>query len=377
MKCFLGVFGVCVLSCAAMCQAVRPIRLAERVLVVYNADETASKNVAKYYMNRRVIPPTNICAIHESAAQGELASSFVEASNFVKLVKHPIEKCLQAVGPENILYIVFSYETPYRILNLPESFGVAIDSYIADIWNAAFQPHSDNPYYAAIGSKRAIYPHFISLADYRNSPHVRPIYSVWRLDAPTELLARGLVDKAIAAEGQILHGQACIDRRYGDEVKTAADDGLMAGDWDLFRAAQFLREAGIEVVEDSHLEEFGTPPAPLRCDDAIFYAGWYSLSHYNDAFTWKTGAIGLHLDSLSAANPRGGGSWAPSAVARGITVTSGAVGEPFLEGLPHPDGVVHDLLAGAAVGDALLRNTHWLKWMIINIGDPLYAPRFK
>jgi hypothetical protein len=31
-------------------------------------------------------------------------------------------------------------------------------------------------------------------------------------------------------------------------------------------------------------------------------------------------------------------------------------------------------LEGANVGDAFLRNTLWLKWMIINIGDPLYRP---
>jgi hypothetical protein len=33
-----------------------------------------------------------------------------------------------------------------------------------------------------------------------------------------------------------------------------------------------------------------------------------------------------------------------------------------------------DLLEGANVGDAFLRNTQWLKWMIINVGDPLYTP---
>jgi hypothetical protein len=31
-------------------------------------------------------------------------------------------------------------------------------------------------------------------------------------------------------------------------------------------------------------------------------------------------------------------------------------------------------LEGAIVGDALLRNTAWLKWQILNMGDPLYRP---
>ena len=140
------------------------------------------------------------------------------------------------------------------------------------------------------------------------------------------------------------------------------------------RAAQFARKAGLVVTEDSHEAEFGTPPAPARCDDALLYAGWYSLNNYNDAFSWMPGAIGIHLDSASAANPRGGKNWSANAIKKGITVTAGAVGEPFLQGLPRPDGVILNLFEGANVGDAFLRNTLWLKWMIINIGDPLYRP---
>jgi len=50
------------------------------------------------------------------------------------------------------------------------------------------------------------------------------------------------------------------------------------------------------------------------------------------------------------------------------------VNEPFLPGLVRPGGTLRDLLQGAYVGDAFLRNTRWLKWMIINLGDPLYRP---
>jgi hypothetical protein len=33
-----------------------------------------------------------------------------------------------------------------------------------------------------------------------------------------------------------------------------------------------------------------------------------------------------------------------------------------------------NVLEGANAGDAFLRNTRWLKWMVVNIGDPLYRP---
>jgi hypothetical protein len=48
--------------------------------------------------------------------------------------------------------------------------------------------------------------------------------------------------------------------------------------------------------------------------------------------------------------------------------------EPYLEGMVRPSGTFRNLLEGANVGDAFLRNTRWLKWEILYFGDPLYTP---
>jgi len=210
------------------------------------------------------------------------------------------------------------------------------------------------------------------LADYRSETGSLQIYSVWRLDGATAALAEGLVDQAIAAEASGLAGQACLDRRFGTITKVF-DAGDGSGDWELHMAAVFAGQAGFSVTEDSNPQEFGTPPAP-DCPNAALYSGWYSLDHYNNAFTWNTGAIGFHLDSESAADPRTGSNWSANAIKNGITVTSGAMAEPYLQGMAQPDGVFLNLFEGANVGDAFLRNTMWLKWMILNMGDPLYQP---
>jgi hypothetical protein len=42
--------------------------------------------------------------------------------------------------------------------------------------------------------------------------------------------------------------------------------------------------------------------------------------------------------------------------------------------LVRPGGTFRDLFQGANLGDAFLRNTRWLKWMILYLGDPLYRP---
>jgi uncharacterized protein (TIGR03790 family) len=351
------------------------LQLNQRVLVVYNAGVPASLDVADYYVARRGIPQSHKCAISPPTTE------FVDWGEFDSTVKTPIKNCLNAVGRDQILYIVFAYQTPFKLFNVPVGEAAeirALDQYIADIWDEYSSNNdvlfTEHPYYAAAQSQGNFYQPFVSLADYRARPGAKTIYAVWRLDAASDSLAKGLVDKAIAAETDGLSGRGCFDRNRGDMSGYFLDGGYLAADWDIHRAADFARQAGFAVTEDEQEAEFGTPPAPQRCDNAALYTGWYSLNNYNDAFTWNTGAVGFHLDSLSAFTPRGGENWAANALTKGITVTSGAVAEPYLEGLAHADGVFRNLFEGAPVGDAFLRNTAYLKWMIINLGDPLYRP---
>ena len=274
-----------------------------------------------------------------------------------------------------ILYIVFTYNTPYEII-APDQEIYSLDQFVADIWDVYEPPGeyglppSAHPYFAGAQPQGDVYPPFVSLAAFR-SQNSTLIYSVWRLDAATPALAQGFVDKAMAAETGGLTGQVCIDEMTSG---TPLDYSYGGPEWDLRMAANFARAAGFGVTEDQNAAEFGTPPAPLSCDNAAFYTGWYSYDNYNNAFTWNTGAIGYHLDSASAIDPRGGSDWSANALINGITVTHGSVAEPYTTGFAHSDGVFRNLSQGANVGDAFLRNTMYLKWMMLNIGDPLYTP---
>jgi uncharacterized protein (TIGR03790 family) len=342
------------------------IPLNERVLVVYNPGMPESVEVADYYVARRGIPAANKCALNTAETY-----YIPDWSAFDAGVKTPVRNCLNAVGRDKILYIVFAYLTPYKVGNPVRS----VDQQVADIWDEYVSGRTGtaaHPYYTPAQSQGNYYPPFVSLSDYRQQPSAKRLYSVWRLDAPSAALAKGLVDKAVQAEADGLSGRGCFDIR-GD-INQTDDYRYGSGDWDIHRGAEHARRAGFEVVEDSNEAEFGTAPAPPRGDGAALYAGWYSLDNYNDAFTWSTGAIGFHTDSSSAYNIRGGTNWSANAIVKGITITSGAVDEPFLEGVAHPDGVFRNLFEGANAGDALLRNTQWLKWMVSNIGDPLYRP---
>jgi uncharacterized protein (TIGR03790 family) len=337
---------------------------------VYNADVHESKQVAQYYMSKRSIPESHLCKIDSSSPDQ------INRQEFDSSVKKSIQKCLNRLGKNTILYIVLSYHTPF-LLNMGSQTN-ALDQFVADIWDEYLPERtaaqSDvQPYFGLAQREGDVYQPYVPFADYRRQPNARTIYSVWRLDAPNVTLAKGLVDKALYAEANGLTGIGCFDRNRGD-LAGVADFGYGAGDWEIHRAAEFTRRAGFTVIEDDHGEEFGTPPAPRRCDHAALYAGWYALNHYNDAFSWNPGAIGIHLDSASAMSPTGGPNWSANALAHGITVTAGATTEPYLDNLPHPDQAFLYLFQGANVGDALLRSERLLKWNILNIGDPLYRP---
>ncbi len=369
LQLLLTVFAVSFAARVAQCA--EPLN--QRVLVVYARNSRDSEEIAKHYANARHIPDGNLCPIKLP----DPAAVLLAAEEYDKDVKKPVAACLTRAGKEKILYIVLAYLRPYRV-DPGGMHNYALDSYLADIWDAytskVFEPLPTalQPYYVNNRPKENVYPPFVSLADLRARAGAPLLYSVWRLDGPTPAIARALVDKAMrseAAHGPV--GQACIDEET--DPLTFPYEGPRMADWDLYRAARFLSGAGFKVVEDQVHSEFGTAPSP-NCPNAALYSGWYKYEHYNDAFTWSEGAIGFHLDSASMADPRLGKSWSVNALQRGITVTSGAMSEPYLIGLPRPDGIFRDLLAGSNAGDAFFRNTRFFKWMIINVGDPLYTP---
>ena len=371
---------LCFCPRAGLCQSA----LAARVLVVYATNDSNSVSVAAYYQSKRGIPNANMCPV----TLPNPSATGLNASDYANTVQIPIQNCLNTAGKQNILYILLAYIRPFGIDPGSGFDWYALDSYLADIWNQyttqVFDPapSKTHPYYVENQSQGHAYIPFEPFATYRATSNLPLIYSVWRLDGATPAIATGLVDQALAAEaagGPISQNNGppngCIDMLL--DPTSSPDTGYRAGDWDLYRASGFLTlTQKFNVVADTYQTEFGTPPSP-DCPNTALYAGWYNYDTYNDAFSWDTGAIGWDLDSVALIDPRSGPAWGTNALEKGITVTSGPLTEPYLEGLARPSGVLRNLLEGANVGDAFLRNTRWLKWRILNVGDPLYTPFIK
>ena len=370
---------ILVFLCAWALPAFSQSSLASRVLLVYSPTDPDSTAVAAHYQAARGIPNANLCAVAAPTGNTDVAYN-----DYVTIFRNPVRACLNALGPQNILYIVLAYLRPLRINTT--NLNYSLDSFLSDIWDQYTTqfftvPTAVHRYYAESQSQGMAFVPFQSFANYRATARAQLIYGVWRLDAATPAVAEAQVDAVIAAEAaggpisQVLGtpANACVDLTATPLL--GPDDGYTTANWDLYRVSGFFTQANnYNVITDYQETSFGNGTSPL-CPNTALYTGWYNYGAYNNAFTWDKGSIGWDLDSSGLWDPRVGAttSWGTGAIAAGISITSGSMEEPYLEGIARP-AVMLSLMEGANVGDAFLRNTRWLKWMILNEGDPLYLP---
>jgi uncharacterized protein (TIGR03790 family) len=201
------------------------------------------------------------------------------------------------------------------------------------------------------------------------------VMMVARLAAPTLEQAKGLVDKAIAAEKKGLAGKVYIDARGIAYDKEKAKAGSYeAYDQSLRDLADRLKKhTKLEVVLNDKPELFQKG----ECPDAALYCGWYSLAKYVDAFDWVPGAIGYHLASSEATTLRkpGATAWCNAMLEDGITATLGPVYEPYLYSFPKPDEFFSLLLTGEyTLAEVYYRTKPFNSWVMVLVGDPLYNP---
>src|SRR5262245_50374728 len=200
-----------------------------------------------------------------------------------------------------------------------------------------------------------------------------PTLMVSRLDAPTADLAFRLVDRAREAEAQGLTGTVYLDAR-GLPVKDQTDT-YSHYDQSLRDLNSFLTQhtAYQSRLENTEIRVHHPGEAP----DVALYVGWYRLRQYEDAFTFRPGAIGYHMASAEAVSihsPSEPG-WCKNALDHGITATLGSIGEPYLDAFPEPLEFVALLMTGQySLVEAYYLTSRWISWRMVLVGDPLYNP---
>lgn len=357
------------------------------VVVVYNSNVPASKEVAEYYAKARQVPDEQVMGFELSEGEGMTRSEFrynLQEPLFKKLKSEKIfttkmdtssTKLTYLVSESKIRYLVLCYGVPVRIkpetgLKEPGTSALspqlrrnesAVDTELAWLPILETRPILAGPMANEFYLKT-------------NSAAFNPtngILMTARLDGPTPAVAKSLVDRALSAETNGLWGRMYFDLRNISKGEYKKGD-----DW-IKNGSAVARQLGFETIVDNAPPTFG---ATFPMSHIAFYAGWYDVNASGpfslDTVDFMPGAVAYHLHSFSAANIRSPSShWVGPLLSKGAAATIGFVYEPYLEGTLDV-GVFTSrfIFYGFSLGEAAYAASPVLSWQTSIIGDPLYRP---
>lgn len=338
----------------------------------------ASIFVGEYYAQRRGIPRENIVRLRVPLACCNNDPKASDSWNigwptFVEHIRTPVKRFLERKGlTDRIHYIVPTYGIPLRLNSLPRpgppkfpGDGFSLDSFLATMDSGQDGPALPNPYRAADPRQK---PHHIHTW---SNPAGWKLRLVVRLDGPSALIATDLVDKAMTAEETL---KKTDGKGYFDFRGVACCDGA-------YRADQTVKNAHLLSVANGFSSELNDQTVSKsmikNAKDALWAWGWYSGPTTCECYTFVNGAVGAQLTSYSANSIRTmlPGAWVPLWLQAGITATWGATGEPFAEGYARGDILLSHFWMGYNFAESSYLATPALNWMMVFVGDPLYAPR--
>jgi len=375
-----------------------------QILVVANTEQAASVKLARYYCQARGIPSGNVLPVMLGA---QLRDS-ISRADYDKRLAGPIRRTFATRKDlANIECLVTTYGVPFKV-GPREPLG-GFDAQLAKLRQTlqeekdaiaqleqkgetdprVRQEHlfrvtqlqmdidriSGTQTDASVDSELALVlrsayelyrwqPNLLRTA----GPHPYKTLMICRLDGPSYDIAKGLIDKAIAAEKTGLSGNACIDSRglSGQDLYSRYDQSLR----DL---AVLTRLATTLTIQE---EQTGALFQPGSCPQTALYCGWYSVGKYVDAFDFVEGAVGFHIASYEAASLHDPNStkWCPAMLKDGIAATLGPVNEPYLHAFPDPRAFFGALFDGHCLVEAYYLTQPLNSWQMLLIGDPLYTP---
>jgi uncharacterized protein (TIGR03790 family) len=380
------------------------------ILVIVNGDFEPSVELGRYYCTKRNVPKKNILAL----SLGKTPSDFISRDDYNKSIAGPVRQRLADFkSGSNIKCLLTTCGVPYKVgprgplkdqQQRLEQLETTAQEYHKELTNiqanepasieqqgrikkeiarvkAEIDRISGKETGAGVDSELSMVM-FDDYELYRWQPNQLNRISrypaelaltimVCRLDGPTPQIAKGLVDKAVAAEKTGLHGVAYIDSRGITDDKQPYSFGHY--DQALRDLAVLLRFRTTLEIKEERTEKLFEPGS---CPNTAIYCGWYSLKKYVDSFDFVDGAIGFHIASLEAVDLRDANSteWCPAMLVHGVTATLGAVAEPYLNAFPDPRDFFLELIEGKTLVEAFYRTQPFCSWQIILIGDPLYRP---
>jgi len=364
----------------------------DEVVVIYNTRVPESKDVAEAYARMRQVPKKQIygfaMTVNEEMTRAEFRDTLQEPllkkleadglwkfdTRIVTATNTGLMHVEYRVAESKIRYAVLCYGVPLKIAAAPDLHELTPENMQPELHRDQAAVDSELAWLPV--SKNAV-PLFGPLPNWvygvTNTARLNPtngILLVARLDGPSAAIARGLVDKALAAERDGLWGRAYFDER---NIK---DPGYKLGDEWISSAAKMASEMGMETVVDENADTF---PADFPMSQIAIYAGWYA-ENANGPFAlprveFMPGAFAYHLFSYSAATLRSTTqNWCGPLLEKGATCTMGCVYEPYLAFTPNVAAFLGRFANGFTFGEAAWASQPVLSWQTTVVGDPLYRP---
>ena len=366
----------------------------DEVVVVYNKRMPESRSVAEYYAQARQVPKKQIYGFAMTT------NEVMSREEFRDTLQLPLARRLDSDnlwrfgfvtipatsgGLEHVEYRVVASRIRYAVLCYGVPLKIAPDPNLPGSLTNGIKPELLRNE-AAVDSELAWLPMVktgVSLAGpmqnwvygVTNTALLNPtngILLVARLDGPSADIAKGLVDKALAAERDGLWGRAYFDARGLPKT-----DSYYLGDEWIQEGAEICSELGFETTLDDKPETF---PASFPMSQIAIYCGWYD-GNVSGPFAlpkveFMPGAFAYHLHSFSADTIRSEDrNWCGPLLAKGATCTMGCVYEPYLSGTPNIAAFLARWMAnGFTFGEAAWTAQPVLSWQTTVIGDPLYRP---
>ena len=373
-----------VLLIAASITGAAADRLASATLVLFNANDPESKDLASYYASARAIPQSQVVGFNLPASEE------ITRVDFDRLIADPLRSQLiqngwwtQKKQPSGEIVVS---SCSIRFLAIIRGFPLKISADSSGHSPPAVEkisPAVDGRNEASVDSELAAlglpgftsggllpnpyFGRFTPILDEAISPG---LMLPSRLDAPTAAMVRKMIDDTIATEKKGLWGWAYVDGR------DITSGGYIEGDHWMRKLVEILRQSGVPTIFDNVPQTFSVN---FPITDAAVYFGWYAGDingpFLREDFRFLPGAVAVHLHSFSAASLRSSANhWCGPLIARGAAATLGNVYEPFLSFTANLDIFQDRLMSGLTLAEAGWMSQRAVSWMGVVVGDPLYRP---
>jgi uncharacterized protein (TIGR03790 family) len=367
----------------------------DEAVVIYNNRLPGSKLVADHYAQMRQVPEAQVYGFDLPLTEEMTRAEFGDALQFPLASRLVVDKLWRfgsvtnaatngqpkrvenRVVESRIRYAVLCYGVPLKIAADPNLHEPGREGTIPELQRNEASVDSELAWLPLLKMNIPLSgPLRNWVYGVTNRAMLNPtngILLVARLDGPSVEIARGLVDKALAAERDGLWGRTYFDTRGLNET----DTNYYLGDEWILGAAELCRELGFETTVDKNPATF---PADFPMSQIVIYCGWYD-ENVSGPFAlpkveFMPGAFAYHLHSSSAGTLRSTNQfWVGPLLARGATCTMGCVYEPYLSCTPNVHAFLARLIAGGfTFGEAAWAAQPALSWQTTVVGDPLYRP---